>query len=93
MQETKEVFHVSRYSFTNSETGELVRGSKVSFCDSRDNDDDNRGFKIITMNAPYEAFDVIQNIPGKYLFTYRKKTYQNKQFISLSSVEPSDGAN
>lgn len=62
---TKEVqiLYVSRYDFKDDSTGEIIKGCKVTFS-SLDSlsDKDFKGYKINTINLPYEKYEDFANV-------------------------------
>lgn len=63
------VLGVSRYSFPNQETGEIIEGTKVNFIDTDEaKENDFLGFKQQTQNMPYALFGQFsnENLPGIY---------------------------
>lgn len=55
------IVHVSRYSFTNDETGELIEGTKITFIDQQEHDtDDSFGRKVYTQILPYKEFESLK---------------------------------
>lgn len=54
------VLFVRRYDFINDKTGENVKGIKASYCFTSMIDKDNeKGFKVLVDNLPYEKFKEI----------------------------------
>lgn len=58
MKQEVQVVYVSRYDFTVQDTGEVLKGSKVTYlAKSSINDTDAVGYKCNTCNLPYETFN------------------------------------
>lgn len=58
---------VSRYSFTNETTGELIQGTKITYEGDPVNTDTKKGIELIqlTSNDP-KHFDEFTKVPGRY---------------------------
>ena len=62
------VLRVSRYRLTDKETGEIIEGCKVTYCDGLEgsNLQNSRGIDIVTSNMPYAVFDAVVEVPAYY---------------------------
>jgi hypothetical protein len=60
------VLNISRFSFPNA-NGEIVEGSKITFCEVPSMDKNNKGSMPMTVNAPLDAYAVFEsNVPAVY---------------------------
>lgn len=64
------VLSTQRYSMTNTETGEIVRGTSVRYVLSEDlapvNENGFRGLKVAKCSIPYDDYDKVTVVPGLY---------------------------
>ncbi|MGG0816182.1 hypothetical protein ABE142_26465 [Paenibacillus alvei] len=75
------VLAVSRYSFPDKQTGEIIEGTKVHYVERNAQNEDNLvGFNPTTANMPYDYFEKMSHVPGVYKASIE---------ISLSGRKPS----
>ncbi len=63
MLQNVRVVYVARYDFKNDDTGEVIRGCKVTYLSVDPFDEkDNKGYKTNTINLAYEKFKLFENV-------------------------------
>jgi hypothetical protein len=67
------IMYVSKYDFISKETGENLKGCKITFMNKSENITDNTfGYKIYTVNSDYDTFELLQKkSSGKLPFDCR----------------------
>jgi hypothetical protein len=83
-----DVLLARRYSFTDSASGKKITGSKLTVVGDPISDPDLKGRAVIEFSAPYEVYDVLTTIPGKYRLELSARMNGNKPTMIVTSVAP-----
>ena len=78
MKQIIEIREVSRYSFTNDTTGQLIEGLTIQYDEPIQNNPNKKGLERIKMRS-YNLllFDKITVIPGRYEVDFHIKPHKN----------------
>ncbi len=83
MKDTVLILKVSRYSMTDEKTGELIEGTKVTYCQSLESTQkqNSLGVEILTGTMPYEAYESFTQLPAFYDVEFRMKSNSKGQAV------------
>lgn len=57
----------SRYDFQDRETGQVIRGAKITYLSAGNPNNSNRkGVEVVTSSGPIELFGKVEQVPGYY---------------------------
>lgn len=84
------VLYASRYSVTDSQSGALVRGTKVTYLDNSTVDTNvTKGRPALTLNCSWEMWDKLSKLPGEYDLEFSARPdSRGRPVLSLSDIKP-----
>lgn len=61
------IFNVTKYSFADDSTGELVKGCKVEYLVPKDETENSKGYISISCNVKMSNYDLLKTFVGKFV--------------------------
>lgn len=60
------VLATKRYNFRDNDTGNMISGCKITYCDEPTYEDDSKGMQPMTITAPLDSYKDFTHVPGLY---------------------------
>lgn len=61
------IFNVTKYSFSDDTTGEVVKGCKVEYLVPKDETENSKGYLSLSCNVKMTNYDLLKTYVGKFV--------------------------